>query len=77
MLSAISFVTIAPAPIIAFSPMVMPGKIVAFAPMLAPFLIIVLENSSGYCLDLGYLSLQKVTLGPIKTLSSIVIPSQI
>lgn len=57
--------------------MVMPGKIVAFAPMLAPFLTIVLENSSGYCLDLGYLSLQKVTLGPIKTLSSIVIPSQI
>lgn len=56
----------APAPIIAFSPIVTPGNIVAFAPILAPFLMIALENSLGYCLDLGYLSLQKVTLGPIK-----------
>ena len=56
--------------------LIIPAIIVAFAPTEAPCFTIVLEISKS-CFDLGYKSLVKVTLGPICTLSSIVIPSQI
>ena len=57
------FVTTVSAPIIAFSPIVIPGKIVAFAPIMAPFFIITGSNTQSLLRDLGYLSLQNVTLG--------------
>ena len=75
--SATSFVTIAPAPIIAFSPMITPGKMVAFAPIDAPFLIQIPSKQKFLFFDLGYLSLQNVTFGPINTSSSTFIPSHI
>jgi hypothetical protein len=58
----------------AFSPIVTPPSIVLPAPMDALFLINVLCNVKSF-LALGYLSFVNVTLGPICTLSSIVIPS--
>ena len=65
-----------PAPIIAFSPIVTPGRIVELAPMLAPFFIVVMGNESGYFFDLGNGSFVNVTLGPMKTSSSTLKPSQ-
>src|SRR6185312_6856709 len=52
-----------------------PGKMVALAPMEAPAFTTVLKKLSGYCFDLGFRSLVKVALGPMNTLSSMVIPS--
>jgi hypothetical protein len=57
--------------------MVIPASIVAFAPIEAPFFIVVFLSSKFLFLDLGNKSLVKVTFGPMKTSSSIVIPSQI
>src|SRR5690606_28746163 len=73
----ISLKTTLPAPIIAFSPIVIPGSMVALAPIEAPLLTRVLRNISGYCFDLGRRSLVKVTFGPINTSSSKYTPSQI
>lgn len=70
-----SWVTMLPAAIIAFSPMVMPGRMVALAPMLAPFFMVVCGKESGYCFERGKRSLVNVALGPIKTLSSMRMPS--
>jgi len=73
-LLATSFVTTAPAPIIAFFPILTPGKIVAPPPIVAPSQIVVFGYFFALLslsrLLLGYKSLVKVTLGPIKTLSS-------
>ena len=71
-----SFVTMLPAAIIAFSPIIIPGRIVAFAPIDAPFFTTVCKNFSGYFFERGYKSFVNVTFGPMKTLSSIQIPSQ-
>src|SRR6185312_286641 len=76
-LAGTSLNTTLPAPIIAFSPITIPGKIVALAPIEAPAFTTVLKKISGYCFDRGFKSLVKVALGPMKTLSSMVIPSQI
>jgi len=65
-IGGIDFVTTAPAPIIAPSPIAIPGKIVAPAPIDAPLLTDVARGASWYFLDLGNLSLVKVTLGPTK-----------
>ena len=70
-----SLVTTLPAPTNAYSPIVCPATIVELAPIDAPFLIKVFKNKSGYILERGTLSLVKVTLGPMKTLSSKVTPS--
>ena len=70
-----SFVTTAPAAIRAFSPIVTPGSIVAFAPMLAPFFIKTGSSLKILFFDFGYLSLQNAAFGPMKTSSSIVMPS--
>ena len=67
--------TTLPEPIIAFSPMVIPGLIVAFAPIEHPFLSTVFSKDFGLIFDLGYLSLVKVALGPINTLSPTLNPS--
>lgn len=75
-LGGTSFVTTEPAPTMAPSPMMIPGRMVAFAPMEAPFLTTVFLKASGYILERGKGSFEKVALGPTKTLSSIVMPSQ-
>lgn len=72
----ISLTTTLPAATMAFSPMVTPGKIVTFAPILAPFLMTTASHLKFLFFDLGYLSLQKLTFGPIKTSSSMRTPSQ-
>ena len=69
--------TTLPAPITEYFPIELPALIVLFAPMEAPFLIFVFTDFSGYCFDLGTKSLVKVTFGPIKTSSSMVIPFHI
>src|SRR5699024_10934175 len=71
------FVTMLPAAIIAFSPIVTPARIVEFARIDAPSLLIIFSSLKFLFPDFGYLSLQKVTFGPMNTLSSISIPSQI
>src|SRR5881409_1324493 len=70
-----SRVTTAPAPTIARSPITMPGRMVVLAPMEAPRFTNVCTNVGGYCLLRGNASLVKVALGPMKTSSSMVIPS--
>src|SRR5207245_10120657 len=69
----ISLVTSEPDPISAFSPIVTPGFMVHPAPMDANLLIRVFNRDQSPLL-LGYLSLVKVTWGPMKTPSSIVTP---
>src|ERR1700722_4409553 len=71
-----SRVTTAPAPIIASEPIVRPGRIVAFAPIEAPRLTKVRVYDAGFCLLRGNGSLVNVALGPTKTSSSRVTPSQ-
>ena len=71
-LSGTSLVTTDPAPIREFLPMVT-GSITDPAPILAPCLIVVLSSLQS-ALILGYLSLVKVTCGPINTSSSILTP---
>ena len=79
-----SLVTRQFAPMMAFSPIVTSHMIVAPDPMEAPFLTTVgrTTQSASVCgfppplVALGYLSLMKVTLWPMKTSSSMVTPSQ-
>ena len=63
-LSGTFLVTTLPAPIIAFSPIIIPPNIVELAPIDAFFFTIVF-NKPKDCFARGYLSLVKVTLGPI------------
>src|SRR4030065_1555152 len=80
-----SLVTTAPAPTIAYSPIVTPARMVALEPMDAPFLTRVgtTFQSSSVCVlppivvERGYRSFMKVTLCPMKTSSSMRTPSQI
>lgn len=64
-----------PAPITAFLPIFIPPMKVEPAPIETPSSIFVTRNSTGYFFVLGYLSLIKVTFGPIKTLFPILSPS--
>lgn len=73
--AGISFATTLPAAMRAFCPMVTPGSMVAFAPILTPFLMMTDSSLKFLFLDFGYLSLQKLTFGPIKTLSYMRTPS--
>ena len=80
-----SLVTTLPAPIMAFSPIVTLLKIVQLEPMEAPLLTSIGSTFQSFSVwrapfplvARGYVSLMKTTLWPIKTLSSIVTPSQI
>lgn len=77
-----SLVTTLPAPIIAHSPIVTPQIIVLPPPIDAPLLTRVythIQSDASFNLpsdvmDLGYLSLVKVMLGPTNTPSSIMTP---
>jgi len=69
------FVTTEPAPIKAFSPMVIPGSNVEPASTEAPLQILVLSSFQSGFYALGYISLVNVTLEPIITLSSNSMPS--
>src|SRR5829696_5015805 len=71
-LSGTFLVTTEPAPIRESFPIVT-GSTTDPAPILAPCLIVVLRSFQS-ALILGYLSLVKVTCGPIKTSSSILTP---
>src|SRR3989304_4883580 len=79
-----SFVTTLPAPIIAFSPIVTLLSMVAPDPTDAPFFTTIgstfqsfsVCNSPEDVVARGYVSLINVTPCPMKTLSSIVTPSQ-
>src|SRR5665647_3050569 len=71
--SGTSLVTTEPAPTSASFPTVTPGKITQPAPREAPDFTLILRRTQSP-LTLGYLSLVNVTLGPTKTLSSIVTP---
>ena len=72
----ISLVTTLPAPTKEYLPIFIPATIVAFAPIEAPSQIRVRTKFQSFERDLGTKSFVNVTLGPIKTLSSIVTPSQ-
>jgi hypothetical protein len=80
-----SFVTTAPAPTSAFSPMVIPHKMVALLPMEAPFFTKVstrVQSASVWgdpsgLVARGNKSFVNITPCPIKQLSSICTPSQI
>ncbi len=65
------------APIIEFSPIVIPGKMVELAPIETLSQTLVFKGTNDLLQDLGYLSLQNVTFGPIKTSFPIVMPSHI
>ena len=68
-------VTTAPAPTIDPRPIRIPGNNTAPPPIDAPVSTVVFKNRSGYTLERGNLSFVKVTLGPIKTSSSMETPS--